>query len=89
MSDNITSKKMMDEIEKLIQNYIDIARKQNQVPTRDDILEVVTNRLEKLQRIVPENKEISYIVSGMAMGIAIVLQIDELLKWENRIAAIR
>ena len=80
MSENIESKKILNEIEKLIQNYVDDTKKHNKTPTRDDIIEIVTNRLEELLEKGSGNNEIIYIVSGMAIGIAIVLEIEETLK---------
>lgn len=80
MSENIESKKIMDDIEKLIQNYIDTAKKQNKTPTRDEIMETVTDKLEELLEAYFENLEMMCILSGMALGIAIVLQMEEKLK---------
>jgi hypothetical protein len=80
MNENIESKKFLNEIEKLINNYIDDTKKQNKTPMRDDILDKVTDRLEELLEKGSGNNEITYIVSGMAIGIAIVLEIEETLK---------
>lgn len=80
MNEHIESKKILGEIEKLIQNYVDNTKKQNKTPTRDEIIEIVTDRLEELLEKGSGNNEITYIVSGMAIGIAIVLEIEEVLK---------
>lgn len=80
MEENLASKNMMKDIEGLIQSYIDKMRQNDQKPTRDDILEIVTDRLEKLLEDGYENKEIMWIVSGAAIGIAIVLQTEDRLK---------
>lgn len=85
MNNNIESKKILDEIEKLIQNYIDDTKKQNKTPTRDEIIEAVTDRLEELLEKGSGNNEIIYIVSGMAVGIAIVLEIEEILKKDEEL----
>lgn len=83
MSENIESKKILEEIEKLIRNYIDDNTKQNKIPTRDEIIEIVADRLEKLLEKGSGNNEITYVVSGLALGIAIVLEIEEILKNEK------
>jgi hypothetical protein len=85
MSNNIESKKILGEIEKLIQNYIDDTKKQNKTPTRDEIIEVVTDRLEELLEKGSGNNEIIYIVSGMAIGIAVVLEIEGVLKKDEEL----
>jgi C4-type Zn-finger protein len=80
MNKSIESKKILSEIENLIQSYLDEAKKENKVPTRDEIIEAVTDRLEKLLETYSGDKEVTYIVSGLAVGIAIVLEVEELLK---------
>lgn len=80
MEENLASKRMMNDIEELIQSYIDTMKKKNQKPTRDDIIELVTNRLEELLKLGSENKEIMWIVSGVAIGIAIILQTEDKLE---------
>jgi hypothetical protein len=82
MEENVASKRMMNDIEDLIQNYIDSMKKNNQKPTRDDILEIITSRLDKLLEVGVENKEIMWIMSGVAIGIAIVLQAEDMLDAE-------
>lgn len=77
---NITSKKLLDEMEMLIQGYIDEAKEHNRKPTRDEIIDTITNRLEILLKIESENNDRLLIISGIALGIAIVLGIDEKLK---------
>lgn len=80
MSEYMESKKILERIETLIQNYVGKAKEENKTPTRDEIIEVVTDKLEELLETCYENKEIMYIVSGMAIGIAIVLEVEETLK---------
>jgi len=80
MSENMTSGKIMNDIDKLVQNYMDAAKEQNKIPTRDETIEKVTDRLEQLLEEGYGNNDIMCIVSGMAVGIAIVLQIEEPLK---------
>jgi lipoate-protein ligase A len=86
MGENIESKKLLDEIEKLIQSYVDNTKKENKTPTRDEIIEVVTDKLEDLLEKGSGNNEIIYIVSGMAIGIAIVLEIEETLKKDEELS---
>lgn len=80
MSNNITSTKIIVEIDKVIQDYIDLAKKQNIRPTRDNVIEIVTSRLEKMVGDSPDNKERTWIISGVAVGIAMVLHIEEKLR---------
>ena len=80
MIENITSAKTMAEIEKIIQDYIEIAKKQNRRPTRDEIVEAVIDNLEVLLKVGPEDGEKILIISGIALGIAIILEIEEKLK---------
>jgi hypothetical protein len=80
MSENVTSSKIMNDVDELVQNYIDTAKEQNNIPTRDETIEKVTDRLEQLLEAGYGNKEITCVVSGIAVGIAIVLQIEETLK---------
>lgn len=80
MEENITSKKLIVELDKVIQNYIDIAKAHNRKPTRDEIIETVTIKLEELLKLSSENKERTWIISGIAVGIAISLHIDDKLK---------
>lgn len=80
MEENLTSKRMMDDIEGLIQTYIDKMKKNNQKPTRGNIIDLVTSRLDELLKIGSDNKEIMWIVSGVAIGIAIVLQTEDKLE---------
>jgi hypothetical protein len=82
MEENVASKRMMNDIESLIQNYIDSMKKNNQKPTRDDILEIIASRLDKLLEVGVENKEIMWIMSGVAIGIAVVLQAEDMLDAE-------
>ena len=83
MSNNITSTKIIAEIDKVIQDYIDLAKKQNIRPTRDNVIEIVTSRLEKMVGDSPGNKERTWIISGVAVGIAMVLHIEEKLNLYN------
>ncbi len=64
----------------MIQNLIDEAKGNNRKPTKDEIIETVTIKLEELLKISSENKERVWIISGIAVGIAISLQIDDKLK---------
>lgn len=80
MSEDITSNKMMADINGLVQGYIDTAKEQNKTPTRDEIIDKVTNRLEELLKLGSDKKEITWIVSGVAIGIAIILSIEDKLK---------
>lgn len=80
MSNNITSTKIIAELDKVIQDYIVLTKQQNMQPTRDTMIEIVTSRLEKMVELSPENKERTWIISGVAVGIAMVLHIEEKLK---------
>jgi hypothetical protein len=79
MEENVASKTMMDNITGLVQNYMETMKEQNKKPTRNDIIELVTNRLEELLKMGNDKKEITWIVSGVAIGIAIVLQTEDTL----------
>jgi hypothetical protein len=83
MVENMASNKMMKDIDGLVQNYIDMMKSRNQKPTRDDIIDIVTNRLEELLKLGSEKKEITWIVSGVAIGIAIVLHTEDMLDTEH------
>lgn len=80
MTENDNYSKIINHIDKTIQNYLDVAKEQNIKPTRDDIIEMVTTRLEELLKMNSDSKERTWVISGVAMGIAIVLRIDEKLK---------
>lgn len=82
MSEDVTSNKMMTDIDELVQSYIDTAKKQNKTPTRDEIIDKVTNKLEELLELGSEKKEITWVVSGVAIGIGIVLAIEDKLNAE-------
>ena len=77
MNENITSKELIAEIDKVISGYIDERKKMNIKSTRDDILEVVLDKLEDLLETNSDNKERTAVLSGVAVGIAIVLQVEE------------
>jgi hypothetical protein len=83
MSENITTNKMMDEIKKLVENYIDASKKNNKTPTRDKIIDKVSNKLCEIIEVGSEKNEIIWIASGVAIGIAIVLEIEEKLAQVN------
>lgn len=76
MTKNISSEKIISELDNVIQNYIDTEKKQNRKPTRDKIIEVVTDRLQELLRTTSENSEKALIIYGIALGIAMALQIE-------------
>lgn len=78
MSTNITSQKLMFEIENVIQSHIDAAKGQDRKPTKNEIMELVTHRLEELIES-SENEERIWIISGIAVGIAISLHLDDKL----------
>ncbi len=80
MTENMTSTKIIIEIDKVIQDYIDLAKHQDIKPTRDTIIEIITSRLEKMLEASPETKEVTWAISGIATGIAMVLHIEEKLK---------
>jgi len=80
MKENIASKKLIAEIENVIQNYIDEAKEHNRKPTRDEIIEAMTIKLEELLKVNSENKESVWVLSGIAVGIAISLQIEDKLR---------
>lgn len=80
MTENENYSKIIGDIDKTIQNYLDVAKEQNLKLTRNDVIEMVTIRLEELLKINSDNKERTWVVSGIAIGIAIVLRIDEKLK---------
>lgn len=80
MKEDVTSKKLIDELNSVIQNYIDVAKEHNRKPTKDEIIEAMTIKLEDLLKVNSENKERVWIISGIAVGIAISLQIEDRLK---------
>jgi hypothetical protein len=80
MTENENYSRIIGDIDKTIQNYLDVAEEQNIKLTRNDIIEMVTIRLEELLKINSDNKERTWVVSGIAIGIAIVFRIDEKLK---------
>ena len=81
---NIKSKKMIDEMEVIIQAIINEAKDENRTPTRVEIIEKITNRLETLIKLESENNDRVLIISGIAIGIAIVLRLDDKLKELNK-----
>ena len=80
MTENENYSRIIGDIDKTIQNYLDVAKEQNLKLSRNDIIEMVTIRLEELLKINSDNKERTWVVSGIAIGIAIVMRIDEKLK---------
>ncbi len=83
MKENITSKELIVEFDKVIQSYIDVARECNLKPTKDEIIEKLMVKLEDLLKINSDNKDRTWIISGIIAGIAISLMIDEKLKLIN------
>ena len=80
MNNNLASTKIIAELDKVIQEYIDVSKSQNIRPTRDAMIAMVTSRLEELISLSPENKERTWIVSGIAVGIAMTLHMEEKLR---------
>jgi len=80
MTENENYSRIIGDIDKTIQNYLDVAKEQNLKLSRNDIIEMVTTRLEELLKMNSDSKERTWVVSGIAIGIAIVLRIDEKLK---------
>lgn len=80
MSNNVTSTRIIAELDKVIQEYIDLTKEQGIKPSRDTMIEMVTSRLEKMMTESEGNKERTWIVSGIAVGMAIILHIEEKLK---------
>lgn len=80
MSNNSTSTRIIDKLDKAIQEYIDLAKSQGIKPTRDTMVAMVTSRLKELVSLSPENKETTLIVSSIAVGMVIVLNIEEKLR---------
>lgn len=78
MKENVISDKLMVEIEKVIQNYIDVAKEHNRKPTKDEIIEEMAIKLEERLKN-SENKERVWILSGIAIGITISLRIEDML----------
>jgi hypothetical protein len=83
MNEDTTSNKMMADIDNLVRSYIDTAKQQGKIPTRNEIIDRVTNKLEELLKLGSEKKEITWIVSGAAIGIAIVLHAEDMLDAEH------
>lgn len=80
MSESMESHHIMKDIDNLIQGHMEMMKKHNHKPTRNDIIELVANRLEELLTAGSDMKEVTWIVSGVAVGIAIVLQTEDRLK---------
>lgn len=80
MVENETYYKLIGDIDKTIKNYIEIAKELNRKPTRNDVIEKISTRLQELIKINCDSKERVWILSGMAAGIVIVLRIDDKLK---------
>lgn len=84
MEENKTSaEKMMKNIGDIVQIYIESMKENNQELTRSNVLEVVADKLEKIIKLSSEKGEIMLITSGITVGIAIVLEIENRLAMEK------
>ncbi len=80
MENDISSNKIMDDLDKIIQYNIDKLKEQNKKPTREEIIDIIVDRLEDLLRESSDSKEKTWILSGIAIGISIVMYIDKKLE---------
>lgn len=71
-----TSEILAAQLEKAIDKYLDAAKNAGVDVTRDDVISVVTKRLEELIKGYNLDDEIAWVASGMAVGIATVLTIE-------------